>query len=247
MAPVDVTESPRLYLSVFRSHVLEPFPTATTRVEQERNEIEREREAFQEFAERTRTLPTVSQTPSASCGTTVLGDGPSDRVERLQEAYEETVMDIPHYDAVYGESIGENLLAEFGPEFASLFDPSSGVGFTEYHRDALTSATRVRIEERERFEAVLDGERASLRTAKRTLESIIDDLDSTVVDDWYREEFFTRVDDLLSARQSDLGSRPTHSRLDGHDLCEYLYADEPWSYPVLTAGGRLLDSVVVRS
>lgn len=247
MVPADTVENPHQYLSTFRTHVLDPIETATTHVDRERREIERERDAFEEFATRVKALPTVSGTPSPSGGTPVLAERPSNKVELLQEAYEETVMDISHYDTVYGESIGDNVVAEYGPEFASLFDSSNRISYTEYHKETLVTATRVRVEERTQFGTVLERELESLRTAHRWFESTLEEFDSTIVPDWYHERFETQLEGVLEARQSDIGNLQSRPGFDGHGLCEYLYAREPWTYPVLTAGGRLLDSIVVRS
>lgn len=247
MVRADTVESSRRYLSTFRTHVLDPVTTAVKRAERERRELETEREAFEAFATRIREIPAVQATAVPSPGSPALCETTSDHHDLLRDAYEETVMDVSHYDSVYGESIGENVVAEYGPEFASLFDPSNGVSFTDTHQEALVEATHCRIEERTWFSSALANEVSSLRTARRTLESTLDALDSTVVPDWYHDQFRTRIDDLLEERQTDIGSHPPLSRFDGHDLCEYLYADEPWSYPVLTAIGRLLDSVLVRS
>jgi hypothetical protein len=40
-----------------------------------------------------------------------------------------------------------------------------------------------------------------------------------------------------------LDDRPQRSRSDGHDLCHYLYANQGWIYPVLTAVARLRNPV----
>lgn len=247
MSHTDTVEGSQHYSSTFRRHVLDPVTTAENVVERERREVEREREAFDAFATRLADIPTVSGIDSPSPERPALLTVSTDSDDDLRAAYEETVMDVSHYDTVYGESIEESLRAEYGPEFASLFDPSSSVPFADYHRESLVRATRARIDERSRFERLLDDERASLRTARRTMESTFENLDSTIVTAWYREEFDARLDELLEDRQSHIQDNPRLSRFDGHCFHEYLYADEPWTYPVLVAVGRLLDSVVVKS
>src|SRR5699024_8975085 len=44
---------------------------------------------------------------------------PNNQLQRIKEAYHETVLDIPHYDEVYNESLRESLTEEFSSEIAT--------------------------------------------------------------------------------------------------------------------------------
>lgn len=246
MAELDTQSRPRQYLCTLRQHVLEPISAAEAIAEQERNEVALERDAFEQFAERVTDISPVSpQTPSLLAGT-VLTEPSTDGTEVLRRAYTETVMDVSHYDEVYGEPAVENTVAEFGPEIASLFQPTSGLSFTEPHKRVLITATEQRATERDEFCDALDSELESLRSMRRDLTTVLDELDTSVIPSWYHEQFEDRVTDILHARQSKLRTRSPMSYLDGHNLCTYLYCDDDWTYPVLTAVARLLDSITVR-
>ncbi|WP_444542728.1 DUF7260 family protein [Halomicrobium urmianum] len=58
-----------------------------------------------------------------------------------------------------------------------------------------------------------------------------------------QQQFEERVEDILSVRQSTLNTRPSLPHLDRHDLCECLYSEESWTYPVLIAARHLLNSI----
>jgi hypothetical protein len=58
-----------------------------------------------------------------------------------------------------------------------------------------------------------------------------------------RGEFEGTLDDLAQSRQSLIQRRDPTSRTDGHDICEYLYRDAEWTYPVLTAVTRFRTTV----
>jgi hypothetical protein len=91
----------------------------------------------------------------------------------------------------------------------------------------------------------LDDEDASLTAAKNELADIMDNLDDTQIPHWYANTFTERLFQLAANKQEMLRSHQSLGRLDGHSLCEYLYADEPWTYPVLTAVVRVREAVVL--
>ena len=247
MPCTDTVPHSRYYIATYRNHILDPVSTATNRVEQEQRELERERDAYTEFATRVESISSVEADPSASCDPPLLTKSPTSSTDDLRQAYEETVMAVPHFDSVYGESVGEHLVAEFGEEFATLFAASSTVSFAASHKERLLAAITTKVEERDRFLTTLEDERESLLTAYEELESILADLDSPIVPSWYRDQFEARIDEILDARQNVIQRRPSLAPFDSHDLCGYLYRDNSWTYPVLTALGRLLDTTVKRA
>ena len=246
MAELDPRTGARQHLSVLRGHVLEPLSTAETVGERERVEVARERDAFQQFADRVADISPTSPQPPALRAGTVNTSVSTSKTEELREAYEETVMAVSHYDEVYGESVEENAVAEFGPDLASLLVPRNDVSFTEPQKQALVGVAEQRAADRDEFCSTLDSELNSLDSMRDDLTAVLDTLDSSIVPAWYREQFEKELTQVLSARQSTLGSRSSVSYTDGHSLCDYLYDEESWTYPGLTAVARLLDSVTVR-
>lgn len=163
----------------------------------------------------------------------------------LQEGYEETVMAVHHYDHVYGESIEDNASAEFGPDLASLLSSETPTTFTQSHKKLLVAAAKQRARDRDEFCDRLDAELHSLGSRRNDITTILNNLDTSIVPVWYREQFENEIRQLLRTRQSALGSQSSVPYLDEHSLCAYLYAEESWTYPILTATARLLDSVSV--
>lgn len=242
----------RQYVRVFRRHVLEPLSAAETAAERTREEISIEIRAFDRFATRVQQLAptTAPSTRGRRSITRFCGrDSPSastDGVEtRVCNAYRETVTSVPHYEDVYGESLEENLVAELGPELALVVLSNSDIPFTPVHRDALVTKVERVIAAREAFRDAISSELKSLAAARRSLTGIVDELDDVVVEPWYRNRFEDRLDGVVSDRQSELRSSVTAAGLDGHGLCDSLYEDEPWTYPVLVAAARLRNAVVV--
>lgn len=154
-------------------------------------------------------------------------------------------MAVDHYDGVYGESLLENASAEFGPDLASLLSSETPTTFTQSHKKLLVAAANQRARDRDEFGDRLDSELHSLRSRRHDITTVLDNLDTSIVPDWYREQFEEELRHVIRTRQSTLGSQSTVSYIDEHSLCAYLYAEESWTYPVLTATARLLDSVSV--
>lgn len=245
MAELKFPHGPRQHLTALRDHVCEPVCTAIELAEREQHEVALERDAFERFADRARAIPVDSTLESGLTAIPVTDDSGSNSISALRRAYSKTVTDLDHYEEEYDESITENATAEFGPEIATLFDPASHTAFTERHRRCLVSAALQSAADREEFCETLGAELESLQSVRERLLAVLNELDSSVVPGWYRQQFQERLLEIITARQSAIEDRsPTH--LDGHNLCQYLYGTEPQTYPALRAVARLLDSVTVR-
>ncbi|WP_254280775.1 DUF7260 family protein [Haloarcula marina] len=245
MADLDTRPGPREYLSSFRQHVRKPISNALERVQRERREEVRERDAFEAFADRVADLPTTSSTSQSVFAVTALPDRSTTDTEALRQAYRDTVMSVPHYETVYDESLTENVRAELGPEIAALFTSTTGPSLLLEHQRAVLSAAEQARTDREEFQDTLDAESESLRSLREDLTAVLDELDSTIVPAWYRQQFHDNLLAIIETRQSQLEERSI-PQLDGHDLCESLYQDEPQTYPVLMAVARLHDCVTIR-
>lgn len=246
MAELNTHHGARQHLHVLRSHVLGPLSTAEAHAEREQAEVAAESEAFEEFADRIEELDAVT----VNRQTVPLGAAPDEsanqRTEELREAYHDTVMSVPHFEDTYGETLEENVTVEFAAEVAEVFRVESPVAFTPQHKNLLANAARQTARDRTEFAEALDSELASLSTVHRELSTLLDNLDNSIVPAWHRETFLAELDEIQATRQSTLFSRSLPAGYDGHTLCGYLYDDEPWTYPGLTAAARLLDSVVLQ-
>jgi len=221
-------------------------------VADERETISDEHEALTAFDRRVAELSTVT----VSTGPPLLADPqPSGQsLTRLRTAYTETVMNTPHYEKEYGDTVAESLAAEFGDDLAAAL--LGGTALTPELRGAVRAATDAARHERAEFLDVLDREADSLAAAGDGIDTLAAELESLddrplstrTFDDLHDlwstlRDIEARVDAISLRRQetirghrNDLPGVPT-------DLCEYLYHDLSASYPVLASladfGARL--------
>jgi hypothetical protein len=245
MAELESHHDPRQHLSILRHHVLGPVLTAESLTERVRTEVANERDAFEAFADRIATITVDSPRPPALMAGSVDTSVESSAAALLRDGFEATVMAVPHYDDVYGESVEEHASAEFGPDLASLLSSKTSTTFTQSHRKLLVGAAKQRARDRDEFCDRLDSELHSLGSRRHDITTILDNFDTSIVPTWYRDQFEEELRQVLQTRQSTLGAQSSISYVDEHSLCAYLYAEESWTYPVLTAVARLLDSISV--
>jgi len=226
-----------------RRHVLAPLATAESVLEQEYEELEAERRAFEQFRGRVAAVETVS-TPSAAPATRAhLREVRSRAAERVRCAYRETVMSVAHYDEVYGESLIENIAAELSRDIAAGLRRDAHLQFTPFFKRTLLTAVASAIDQRKTFCDILDGERDSLTQSRDRLLAILNELEGVRVPAGLGVDFMDTLDEIARDRQATFAGRTASPRTDGHDLCGYLYMDCDWTYPVLTAVTRLRGAV----
>lgn len=245
MSELNTSTGARQHLYILRRHALGPLSTAEMLTEKERDEVVTERDAFQEFANRVAKLSAVTADRREIPLGNPTNETANQRTAELRQAYEETVMSVPHYDDAYGETLEENVIVEFGAEIAEVFRVDSSVSFSPRHKKLLADVAEKRVRDRDDFCDRLASEIASVQSTHAELSALLDTLDNSVVPAWHSQEFLDRLDAIQESRQSTLFSRSLPSGYSGHTLCGYLYADEPWTYPGLTAVARVIDSVVI--
>lgn len=230
------------FVHSLQEYVLAPLTTAARLVERERREVEAERDAFDAFRERLAGIDPEPATPPDR--PTRLASGTSTtKTERVRAAYRETVLDTPHFEDAYGESLVEHLANEFGDAIADGVRDSSSVTLTAPYKQALAARTARAVREREDFLDTLAGEANSVENARADLSDAFDALDSTIVPEYHRESFAEQLDAVAARRQRTIQGRESVPHFDEHSLCTYLYDDEPWTYPVLTAVARTREAV----
>jgi hypothetical protein len=228
-----------------REHVLSPLETAHTRAEREYGEVEAERRAYAQFKERVSAIETGPASPAQSMTAVRSVETPGRHsVERLRSTFRETVMSVDHYDEFYGESLDEHAAAELSPEIATLFQPEQTTTLTEPTKTVLIGAVDRAVSQRDVVLDTLEGEQNSLENSQTALADLLDAYGEPRVVDRYRAEVEEQLDALAKARQETLKNRTSTARADGHDLCQYLYQDSEWTYPVLTALARFRQSLV---
>ncbi|WP_049931143.1 DUF7260 family protein [Halosimplex carlsbadense] len=226
-----------------RDHVLEPLSTATEIVDREHAEVEAERRAFARFGDRVAGIETETPSASEPGQRQMLVDTPSNRTERLRSAFRESVMSVDHYEERYGESLVEHVAAELTADVAAGFRRNSGAAFTEFYKSTLTSAVANAVDGRERLCDQLDGERSSLEASRRALDDLVENCGGP----WSETATVgiePELDEIAQQRQALVQRRDPVSGTDGHDLCDYVYGNADWTYPVLTAITRFRTAVV---
>lgn len=152
-------------------------------------------------------------------------------------------MSVDHYEEAYGESLVTHAAAELSADVAAGFRRESAAPFTEFYRTVLSNAVDSAVKGRTRFCEHLDAERTSLETGRETLTDLLDDAGGPGDSTRYRGAFESDLDDLAQSRQALIQRRDPLSRTDGHEVCEYLYREPEWTYPVLTAVTRFRTAV----
>jgi hypothetical protein len=229
---------------------------ARTVLAAERERTAAERDAFEAFERRVGALS--PQRPDRSGGPGALArslsaesDGSSSPLDRVREAYRETILALDHYEEEYGESMIENLTAEFGAELGCAV-AGSGV-FTAELKTALVAGAREAAARRATFVTVIDEERNALEAAARELRDVGEamaelDLDSIGRTD-ERLSFGSlretreclralggRCEDLAESRQTSLRAPRAGGqwrRDDDTSLNEYFYAGLEVTHPIL--------------
>jgi hypothetical protein len=229
---------------------VEPVRRARERASAEREELVDEADALDAFD--SRLAGVAVEAPPAPSDTRLrrvarpggADSGPSAAVERVREAYRETVMSVPHYDRMYGESLAEHLAAELGPALAAMVDGDGPGTFTPERRDALRSAVRSVAHRRRELVDVLDAEADSLDRAAEACSPVAVRLanpgphdPSTLAD------HIDRLDEVVDARQDHFATVVEPRLAPRWKFCEYLYGEERWTFPVLHACATLRDRI----
>lgn len=241
------TETGDPIADTLREHVLSPITVAEGSVGQEYSDVEAELEAYGRFKERVAGIDTVS-TPHSPAPTPRTHDvaSPAQQrsVERVRAAFRETVMSVDHYEEMYDETLVEHATAELSADVAVVFRQEGTTPFTEMTKRVLTSSVERAVEQRETFLETLDGEREFLEASQSTLADLLDEYEAVTASERGPSDLTGRLDDLAKRRQGVLQSRTVSVRTDGHDLCEFLYRQHEWTYPVLTAVTRFRTAAV---
>jgi hypothetical protein len=236
-------------------------PTATDdlraarlRVRRERRRTVDEREAFDAFVEALAAIPADDAPTGLRAGTRLLDRQATAGATAVREAYERTVMSVPHYEAEYGDDYRESLRAEFGEAAAALAD---GTLHPQAKR-GLVSAARVSQEERAGFVPPLDREAASLRDCEERLVDVLEELVELHEEPFPALDFGAldatrarlevldkRVDAVGADRQATLRDQRRELSLGAGvpDVPTYLYQSLDVTYPALDTVARTADAV----
>lgn len=234
---------------------------ARATVSEERSRTATERHAFERFARKVSrfdaSVTPVQPASAPGAGSAVSATSvPSSRgLNQVRTAYEETVLEMDHYEEEYDEPLAEHMRRELGAELATAVDQSQQL--TPPLKQALVGRAREAARDRERLITQLDRERETLDAADDELASIADAVDESaprsvggwtfpdLVDEWHRlGELESRVSRLLTRRQEALQARGPDGRRAGEpSLNAYLYERLDTTFPVLTDAAVIADRV----
>lgn len=241
------------------------LPRAREACEEERTRTRAEANAFERFARRVADVDVApTQAHHAGIGSVPLtrsGDarsraGADGNLQAVREAYRETVMDVPHYEEEYGESMQTNMAAEFDPDLAAAV--CEGSGFTPQLQQTLIEHSKRARDRRETFLEALETESEALTEARDELTDIDDELArmneqplsarsfDELADAWERlGRLHDRCQRLIEGRQATLRKREVVGQrsLSPGELCPYVYQTQPVTHPILAEGVRVAEVI----
>jgi hypothetical protein len=220
---------------------------ARTALRAERRRTAEEIQALRSFETRVREVETTSRVAGGrpAARASVVAGGP-DGLGAVRDAYEATVMAVPHYESEYDDSYVESLAAEFSRDLAAAL--TDGTLFNAVCKDALLSAVDGARSVRGRFLELLTAESDSLEAAAETLTPVsaeLSDLEDRAVGtapygmlDAYgaRLAVLERTcETVAETRQATLFEQRRTSGLptDAPDVPQYVYQTLPFDYPVM--------------
>jgi len=181
---------------------------------------------------------------------------PDTSLRAVREAYRETVMAVPHFEAEYDDSLEANMSTEFGPELGTQI--ATGTRLTPQLYEALLTVSEGARDERETLLPALERERESLQSVRNTLDDCerrgaalganarrttdparLDSIDDQLA------ELEAECETAAATRQRQLHSRSAAalSGIDGTSLVRYLYGECSVTCPALADTVACLDTI----
>lgn len=239
-------------------------PTVSDRLEAPRTELGRERrrtvdemEALQTFADRLRTIDPRTAPRPGSDRTVVPGMSPvAGGLERVRNAYESTVMSVPHYTEEYDDTYCQSLTEEFAPDIAAAL--TDGTAFDERCKRALLSAVSGSISARESLVGEIDAERESIDDATETLVPIAEEIDELSTMSFQKRSFgaldaYRSRLEVLEGKCKTVSDRRQATVFEQRrtrwvpkefpDIAQYFYQELSVDYPVMSSVADLVDAI----
>lgn len=257
-----------------------PLHAAREALRVERRRVIDEREAFEAFRSRVRDIPPDANSPVTGAaapqaaprapdattipsgvapagsppvggGTTTTGCG----LVAVRDAYEETVMSVPHYETEYNDTYQRSLVAEFGPEVAAALTRESRL--YDRSRSSVLSMSAEVIEKRDLLLDLVEAESASLSRATSDLRPVLEEL-ATLSRAEFSAERFGVLDgyrarlEVLEETCDEIAERRQRERVDAErlvvldavsDAQTYLYQELPVTYPALAMVAEAVERI----
>jgi hypothetical protein len=238
----------------------ELFDAAEDQLVRERRRTVDELEAFRAFRDKLREIRTrrvaldTSTTPVMREAVTVAAE--KGGLRAVRDAYESTVMSVPHYTDEYDDIYPVSLAEEFGPDVATAL--TQRTAFDERTKRAVLSAASEARLRRETLREALDIECESLESGRETLLPVaveLDELGTASLEsrafgtvDAYRARLTVlekRCDDVATDRQATLREQRHDLWLpaEGPDVATYTYQALDVNYPILSAVAAVAERI----
>lgn len=231
---------------------------ARTELERERRRTSDEIDALRRFGRRLAKLDAESA-PAPEAGNVAcvapVGTTCSNTLDRVREAYEETVMSVPHYTEEYDDTYAESLTAEFDTHVTVALTEGT---FDQRSKETVRSAIVESRTARRSLLAAIDDEEESLAVATEDLTPVVESLASLsgrrFVDesfgalDAYRArlgQLEETCETVLTRRQDAVFDQRRAAWLpaDAPDVAQYFYQGLEDSYPVMAVVADLLERI----
>lgn len=171
--------------------------------------------------------------------------GAATEVSEVKTAYEETVLQMEHYESEYGEDPLVHLGIELGGEYAEVLRTEPHV--SPQLKQGLLVATVDAQNRRDRFQKILEEEKTTLDRIETFISKVQPRVEGAEeisfeqlcrTDEQLREDE-ERIESLLAERQENLhrssASGVSLNRVNPRSLNQYLYEPLDTEYPVLDA------------
>ena len=238
----------------------ETFDSLYQVLHRERTRTETECEAFEEFADRITDLRPMGASSSISpTEETLQTTGPSetlvsrasstpsmiDHLAAIRDAYEETVISVPFYEAKYGDTYEESLYEEFGHDIATAL--TQGSGFSPTAKRVLLAKVEQAHAEQETLIETYEHEHESIEEAAAMLIPIDEELQSFEsiplneqgfgALEAHRARLLTLKNKCEQAATTRQVTIQDHRReyslpIEVPDICAYLYKPLETDYPI---------------
>lgn len=223
-------------------------------LQREHREIVAELTAFRKFKRNIEDISPSPMEPSPKQGINVQVNSGEDEIDKIETAYKETVMAVPHYDKEYGDTYFESITAEFGPEMAVRLSDSNY--FAPAHKLVLLGKIDDIVKQRQTLKDIVELEQSSIKSAKNKFKTIGGRIESLPSQDFRTckiktleqhlantTELIEKCDTIASNRQEEIARRENRlaASTEVGDLHSYFYQSHDFNFPILSSLGYFGD------
>lgn len=238
------------------------LPRARSLCDRERSRTQAEFDAFDAFIDQVHRITPAPPVTTAQVGTQAplmqRRSEATGNLRTLVEAYESSVMSVPHFEEEYDETVADHMREELGDEIAQAVNTEAQLT-KPLHQSVIDAAIAAR-DRRGHLLAMLDEEANSLGTLEielRDMASGVDEATTPLCADLSFDElqelrrqlevYEQQIESLVNQRQVDRTAGRSGAIRSGQsiDLQTYLYRTMEPTYPVLAEATQLLSRVQI--